>query len=493
MSATAVVPYNFALSAASASWIYAPSREATADVGWNASYTGNTTWPFWTVDSDEGDGALYFRTRAQGASVALDFTGTALTLCVLDVGATHEFAVDGELVNATGAAGDPTCAAYSGTSALVAQVAFGAHHVEVKVTSSPLGGEFWFFGGVVTADIEVGNGESEVTEVRVDDRASDWVFTPGRGSQQWDGAADIKAFDFSTTFSCFYRADWTANYTFKGEPRASAVVLYGDTYSDTHAFSVYLDDQVFRADASASGWRVGSTPLFLQTGLQPDKEYVLSVVNYNEQSPNCADDGYKINDFRSCCVAIDALQLLGPRASLISSSSPSMSENFFPSDTTPSGLNTVVAVMSTIIGIVVALLLALVVALMLRRFRRQRRAAALSDPFSSTSSFAPANVTNEVTDGRIRPWVVSSAPQVVRTAVELDLDPDPDHRSHVATSEVSGVAATGLKASAEPRPLATEDMQRVLSFVARRIQANPGVTPDMDTLPTYRSGNEYKG
>ena len=90
--------------------------------------------------------------------------------------------------------------------------------------------------------------------------------------------------------------------------------MFGGLYRDTHDYAVILDDRTINLDASASGWEVGSTPIFVESNLDPKAEHTITVRNYNDNNVNCA--GPNIKDFRSCCVSLDALQLIGSEASL---------------------------------------------------------------------------------------------------------------------------------------------------------------------------------
>jgi len=91
---------------------------------------------------------------------------------------------------------------------------------------------------------------------------------------------------------------------------ATSLVLWGNFYEDTHAYSVEFDGTMFNADASTSQWRAGSAPLFMQTGLDTSKNYTITLRNFNDNVANCTgrtDRGLT----RPCCVGLDRLQLFG--------------------------------------------------------------------------------------------------------------------------------------------------------------------------------------
>ena len=91
---------------------------------------------------------------------------------------------------------------------------------------------------------------------------------------------------------------------------ATSLVLWGNFYEDTHAYSVEFDGTMFNADASTSQWRAGSAPLFMQTGLDTSKNYTITLRNFNDNVANCTgrtDQGLT----RPCCVGLDRLQLFG--------------------------------------------------------------------------------------------------------------------------------------------------------------------------------------
>jgi len=97
---------------------------------------------------------------------------------------------------------------------------------------------------------------------------------------------------------------------------ASAAVLYGGLYEDTHDYSVVFDGHTFNFDAPASGWDVGTVPIFIESNLDPNVQHTITLRNFNENNPNCLENGTRIKDKRGCCASLDALQLIGSAAFL---------------------------------------------------------------------------------------------------------------------------------------------------------------------------------
>ncbi|KAH7096995.1 hypothetical protein BKA62DRAFT_820104 [Auriculariales sp. MPI-PUGE-AT-0066] len=510
-----LVPFNISLPAASGSW----SRDGPAETGWNASYTGNTTWPNFPAGLDRGAGSLFFRTQAEHSSVKLDFTGTSIALCVSDNGSTYALTVDDKIVRATGARDDPACANYpSSTTLLATGLDFAAHSATLNVLTPSNEHEFQFFGGQVTTDIVHASNTDTTQEVIIDDQAAEWVMVPGRGKQQWDNGVSDLAYDSSYSFTCQYRANSTATYTFQG---ASAVVLYGALDRDSHDYAVSLDGRISNLDASAAGWNIGNMPIFFESNLDPAKVHTITISNFNDQNPTCA--GPKQYNFRSCCAKLDSLKLIGsssqlsPPAVTPSSTSTSASVTVLPGPPGPtnpasgqqasqdqasqptntSGSNVGAIAGGAVGGIIGGLIIFALVFYLMRR-NRQRQTRDMTDSMRHVDLSGPKQLTAAATTrgGVVRPFLPPPAASSYSTssAGYAYTPPTGDRKaghgtqpvyhsppaSHVSSGGGGSQAAAPIGAA-----LQQEDMDRVLQFVAQQMDQRAGRSNAGETLPSY--------
>jgi len=95
---------------------------------------------------------------------------------------------------------------------------------------------------------------------------------------------------------------------------AHSLVLWGFLWQDTHYYSVEFDEKVFNADASTSMWRAGSAPLFMQTGLDTNRNYTITYRNFNENYSDCRSGISSLT--RTCSAGLDRLQLFGANVTL---------------------------------------------------------------------------------------------------------------------------------------------------------------------------------
>ncbi|KAH7103720.1 hypothetical protein BKA62DRAFT_49328 [Auriculariales sp. MPI-PUGE-AT-0066] len=302
-----LAPYSLPLSAGSSMWMYAPARDALAPKGWNASYTGSTTWPP-GGGSDIGSGAFNFRTQNGNATVSLSFSGTGALLCLRGNEAHYGLQVDGKQVEIQTQDNDATCREFGAeTTISTGQLPFAAHSVILSVAASA-NHEFQFYGGVASTSIAVDSVDEKPTEFVIDDQDSGWLLQ--RQSGMWDNADAANTIGGTISFKCPYGSAHPAEYSFTG---ASALIFYGRPARDTHDFSVLLTGgTVFNSDASVSGWTLGSTPAFFQAGLNPSQVYTLSFRDYSDNNPDCIT----VPESRYCCAAFDGLKLLGSAKSL---------------------------------------------------------------------------------------------------------------------------------------------------------------------------------
>ncbi|KAH7100754.1 hypothetical protein BKA62DRAFT_705544 [Auriculariales sp. MPI-PUGE-AT-0066] len=467
-------PYSLPLSAGSGTWIYKPQRNALVARGWNASYTQSTVWPTGQGGTVNGQGSLYFRTQMANATINTAFTGTGITLCISDNNAPFTVSLESKQVTVGSTANDAACQTLGAAKTIsIGNLDFGSYNIALSVTASN-DNEFRFFGGVVQTMIAVDAASQQATEYVVDDQDAGWELERG-GEYGWAIAQNSQAFRGSFSFVCPYGDLATAIYRFKG---ASAVVLYGQPYTDTRDYSILLNDKLFNSAATSSGWLLSpQTPLYFQAGLDPSTEYTLTYRDYSDDNPDCPDAAPDLY----CCATLDSLKLLGSASGLahflpsnISSSSqtsvivsgsasPTVSQPFGESTVTESQATStnVGAIAGGVVGSFVAVLIIAFGVFLLWR-RRQKQTASWNNasvsasrtnyppPASNASATVGSSSISASRDPTIRPFALGqpatlmSGPPVRREKSGAFVAPESSVRDRTisAGGSVSGVGAT---------------------------------------------------
>lgn len=373
----------------------------------------------------------------------------------------------------------------------------------------------------------------------IDDQDSAWAIVPGRlpVAFGWDTSVEPGLYRNSGTFTCPYGGDGpnSISYTFTG---ASGVILKGYVWPDTHAFSVALDGQTFNMDATSSFFD-NTTVLLAKGNLDPAALHKVSLINWNSDQPACTTKdglGNAIVDAqgnsvdakgnaigRYCCVGLDSLVLLkaGSRSvrvrslAMILIRSRSDASAGSPSSTSPAGngkssetqdpgsgggggSSPVGAIVGGVLGGLALGVVAGFLFLLMRR-RRKRRASGYTD-------FRTPDVYMD--DYAAEPWVGKSAQGTVSNlppSLPLETTPyapltttgsssnNPQRSTH-NLNPLKGAAAplppgpSGASGPSSGPQLAQEDLERVLAFVAQRMDQNTPAqhpAPHDNDLPQY--------
>lgn len=177
----------------------------------------------------------------------------------------------------------------------------GTSHTALLQVSASAGSEFRFFGGTVTLGIPT-NGKVVDDGTTLDDRNPAIGYAPSTGALAWDHTGTGRTlYNTTLTFNCNYGATVLATYAFTG---AGGVVLLGNVWQDSHAFSVTLDDATTNLDATSS-WQDGQTVLFARGGLDPAVQHTVSLRDFSADDTTC-------NQGKYCCTGLDAITLLKP-------------------------------------------------------------------------------------------------------------------------------------------------------------------------------------
>ncbi|KZW02378.1 hypothetical protein EXIGLDRAFT_829273 [Exidia glandulosa HHB12029] len=510
-----LTPYTVVLTAASPLFQYLPFRDGSdLTTAWSSSYTG----------APQATGAGFRQTELIGASLSLAFEGTEFWFCFTPNGAHYDLVVDGKPADTAGfkgAAGTP-CKDAGAEAIFIASSldANKAHNVSLTITSLIIDPEpFQFFGGGFTMGLKTG-GKVVDNSTLVDDQDSSWVFVPGRvpAEDGWDTTTNPVFDRNSATFICPYGPGGSASYNFTG---AAGIIFKGYLWPDVHAFSIQLDDKTYNLDGSTSFFD-NSTVFLAQGGLDPSAVHKISLMNYNSDQPDCITKDALGNtiggDGRYCCVGFDSLVILKPGSAAASGtptstsggSTNTQSQDNDGSSNGGSGGGRGASVGPIVGGVLGGLafgVLAFVLFMYLRRKRRTQAAGAYA-----YSEFRPPDVYMD--DYAPKPWTdgtVTShsaagskpditAPYVFASATnQRSSDERPQPRPQ-PTPQRSAQNLNPLKAAAGPPPpghgsgasgsgqrLADEDLQRVLAFVAQRMDPvqNTSAQNDDQLPPRY--------
>ncbi|KZV99097.1 hypothetical protein EXIGLDRAFT_831668 [Exidia glandulosa HHB12029] len=306
----AVAPYNVTFSAASPVFTYTPFRDGDLLNGWNATAIGSL-WP---------TGTAYRCTQAASATLAFNFYGTSLRMCVLpSIG--YGVNIDNTpypwISSQSGA-----CSSYPGEIMITFDGLHATEHTVALTSGASPDSEFCFLGATTTMAV---NGGGTVVEKPIDDQDPSWIFQPGRGSNAWDSHTEQVGAGHSNdseTFDCIYTPDHVASLNFSG---ASGLVLWGAHRVTYEFYTITLNEETFRLDAS-DPLPQDRYALFARGGLDPKQNYTLSIQNWNDDKP-CEDHMFP------CCMTIDDVVLLSVTGDKTSASGTSTATETQPTTT----------------------------------------------------------------------------------------------------------------------------------------------------------------
>ncbi|EJD39560.1 hypothetical protein AURDEDRAFT_128184 [Auricularia subglabra TFB-10046 SS5] len=483
---------------------YGVFRDFDPTIGWNASYSDAS---YVTAENDlHPSGIAYRRTQAAHESIAFTFQGTGMYLCLNAGGAPFALTLDGKVVETTrSAADDPACKHASGevdTLLYARGLSYGPHSVSLNVSASAEH-EFRFFGGALEIGVQTGGKIVDDSQM-IDDQdcgfptailihsgltasAAGWVLSPGRGEARgWSTTTAQRVFNSTATFECTYGQSQSAAYTFSG---AGGAVLLGSVWPDAHTFSVKIDDADPINLSATSHWYDGSAVFFIASGLDPTKEHTITVRNFNSDVLDCTS-----NPPRTCCTGIDAIRLLrAGKEDLVGLSHDPPQDPYSagqPQSPIPgaTGKSSTPIVAGSIAGTVAAIIIiaALVFLLRRRRGRNERKTIDGRPPMSDElKTLGPGR------DALTPYTAVSSGIALSGSVVAVDgrkqrIYAQPKASQTNASQPSMQNAANTIPFPRAP-PLAHEDLEQVLAFVAERMDPTGRARlHESDELPHYR-------
>ncbi|KZV82412.1 hypothetical protein EXIGLDRAFT_843763 [Exidia glandulosa HHB12029] len=263
----------------------------------------------------------YRRTSTQKASMEFDYIGADVYLCFVGIGASYAFTVDGNLITETRSSADPACSKYIGAETLLFSSGMSMGKHSARLTFSSIGTEdFRFFGGIVSMGVT--SSSTQLRERHIDDVDAGWAMVPGRGdSWSWQTQTDAPSANLinnTHSFTCIYDGAnvQSATYNFTG---AGGVVLRGTIGVGLQPYTIELNDEVIPLDATSVVQYAQSVNLFFRGGLDPSKQYTISLRNWNENYPYCNRLYYlpPTQPLMACCANLDGLVLLSEEEHLL--------------------------------------------------------------------------------------------------------------------------------------------------------------------------------
>ncbi|KAJ8090313.1 hypothetical protein PM082_018909 [Marasmius tenuissimus] len=278
------VPYNITLSSQTATISYSPAREGPVNAGWNSTYSaGGRNGP--NLPRPQGVGADYHRTSLAGASLELGWDGTAVYLYGKATAGSYRISVDGVDI---GASNDVPTGGLLGSKT---GLKYGSHTVKLEVLGK---GEVAFQYAEATIGVgypgnDIQNRTVFATIESPTPRPNDLFFQFGgrRGFQTWAVDPQIwSIYHANGSTSQLPRQMHTfevdASVTFSVN-RASAFFLWGVANYDhfpKRASITGHDGQLkeTRLD-DGSEYLDFDQIIYWQSGLDPDKNYTVQIVN----------------------------------------------------------------------------------------------------------------------------------------------------------------------------------------------------------------------
>ncbi|KZT54632.1 hypothetical protein CALCODRAFT_519234 [Calocera cornea HHB12733] len=327
--------YNISLGSQSPLFTYLPLRDAPEDSGWNASYTGTTHAQ--AYGGGAGVGTAYRETQVDGASIGLDFNGTAIYFCLglSSYPSTSQLTVDGTTWSyAIDQSSDPACAAYDGADSVVVvnDIGPGPHYVELAVNLGSPDDFVRFYGAAVT--LSTGAGDPLVPST-VSCRDTAWTYAPGDANWHIRPDADLlnnsQAVGDLTGFSMWGHVVDPATIASITISNTTAFYLLGPVGPKFANYTIAFNG-ANKTFVPGNYFAAYQQVLYFAGGLDPAEQYELQVQDWDpENSGSAGAAGSVVN------VAIDALVLMQPQSSA-TSGQPAGASTTYPSY--PTGCST---------------------------------------------------------------------------------------------------------------------------------------------------------
>ncbi|KAJ7164770.1 hypothetical protein C8R43DRAFT_988380 [Mycena crocata] len=427
--------------------------------GWIPWYSGSG---FISTNGEGGTGDSFHRTSLDGASVNLEFYGTAVYM----YGTTNS-SYDTSLDNATytHAAPDPA----SGLLLSITGLEAGTHSVALTVRTNDPSQQLAFDRAIVSAPLV----NSQIpTEAFYDNTDTTMLAYTGNWVQQTNSGIP----NATVTHPYHTTSDGTASVSMNIGPGAAGVSLWGMTNWGNWVYSVFVDDTPNPVSRNGSTyWKVPDSFLFYQGGLDPTKNHTVKLTN---------SGGLKLSLNSIRVHHIDTTQ--NPNATA-SGTTPSSSHS-----TDNAGV-----IAGPILG--VAALVVLGGFLWWRARRNHLKALKRQAEMTEIEAYTDQSPQGPVSPSKGYPASASvptsvTAPWSVAGSSSVPISPE----YSMATSQVTSAAPVGkMPATSPPAPapppppaptsagIEAPDVDRLIELIAQRIDQGRGHTDDVSP-PEYR-------
>ncbi|KAK1220824.1 hypothetical protein PQX77_016395 [Marasmius sp. AFHP31] len=437
------LPYNITLSSQTATISYSPAREGRVNAGWNSTYSaGGRSGP--NLPRPQGVGADYHRTTLAGASLELEWDGTAVYLYGNASAGSYRISVDGVDI---GASNDVPTGGLLGSKT---GLKYGSHTVKLEVLGT---GEVAFQYAEATIGVgypgnNIQNRTVFATVESPTPRPNDFFFQFGgrRGFQTWAVDPQIWTVYYVNGITSqlprqMHAFEVDATVTFNVN-RASAFFLWGVanydhfpkkasiTGHDGQPKETRLDD--------GSEYLDFDQIIYWQSGLDPDKSYTVQIVN-----------GGNEGDAVAPAFSFNRLELIdgGPSPTSLTDTSTSNTKSLGPG-----------GIAGVVIGSCIAIILLIGAFLLWRRkMRRKNDTSGVIDDFVSPVAYPKhelaSNHNYTQTSGIVDPPIRATDAGPTRQMLPPEYQPNWS-TPNTSTSQVALVSDPPTGSSGkQPRPL----------------------------------------
>ncbi|KAJ3556494.1 hypothetical protein NM688_g1997 [Phlebia brevispora] len=450
---------NFTIDDSSPVFSYSPYGDGSLLGGWQAWFSGSgfETEP---QGGEESVGDSYHLTNFSGASVSLEFYGTAIYLygnasCTYEVNLDNSIATfnplpsSGNLLFSADRLGDTL------------------HTVNLTARPSDTTQEIAFDKAVVTNDVP-----DQTTSLIIDNQNTTVLQYRG----QWSVTSDPQVPDkqHPSPFHDSILAGDSVALNFTG---AVAVAINASTNYGHGQYNVTLNGTTSTYNGS-TWWLVGNTVLAFKSGLDPSKPYTLELVN--AISPyKLTLSSFTLYGSNVSVGSVGSSSINNSPTSASTSVSTTSSSPSTPPDQAATRRHTNAGVIAgPVVAGVVVIIVAVVLLLWRRRVLAKRDARRLPSPYSEPASSTPPlpkAVLEKLTATRL-----TSEPSAV-SSTNPDVDP-------TQTGAITGATAPPNSTNEVPRESAGHpagggiDLNQIIELIAQRID-RPSHAPDPSAPP----------
>lgn len=167
---------------------------------------------------------------------------------------------------------------------------------------------------------------SKIVEKQIDDQDPLWDISPQRGTDGWQYSNDSAADGLlgnGHIWTCIYNGESprSASYTFTG---VGGVIMRGTIGMNIQVYSVDFDGETTALDATSVWPDPRAGVLFFRGGLNPLKQYTITLRNFNANFPQSNSRYYLPSNqhLTGFCASLDGIVLLAGDNAEVSAGTP---------------------------------------------------------------------------------------------------------------------------------------------------------------------------